>query len=101
MSTQGEQQVLEKEEVQTIEPKMYNVILINDDYTPFEFVVHVLIEIFNKDINEAQSITQSVHNQGRGVAGTYVKDVADTKSVITQKSAKSNGFPLETIVEEA
>lgn len=101
MSTQSDSQVLERNDVEFDEPNMYNVILLNDDYTPFDFVVYVLIEVFDKSSEEAIEVTNNVHHKGRGVAGTYVKDIAETKSLITNKTAKSNGFPLETLVEEA
>ena len=93
-------QVLEKDEVEIQEPKMYNVILINDDYTPMDFVVYVLMEIFHKNSEDAWSVTMDVHKKGKGIAGTYVQDVAETKSMMANKLANANSFPLETEVEE-
>lgn len=95
-------QILEKEETEldVEEPKMYHVILLNDDFTPMDFVVYLLIEVFHKNSDDAWNITNSVHNNGSGVAGTYIKDIAETKSSLANKLAKANGFPLETTIEE-
>lgn len=101
MSTENEAQVIEREDVDIEEPGMYNVILVNDDYTPFDFVVYLLVEVFNKDGESAWAITNDVHKKGKGVAGTYIKDVAETKSLLANKTAKANGYPLETVTEEA
>lgn len=101
MSTDNETQVIEREEVDIEEPGMYNVILLNDDYTPFDFVVYLLVEVFNKDGDSAWAITSDVHKKGKGIAGTYIKDVAETKSLLANKTAKANGYPLETVTEEA
>lgn len=100
MSTENDVQVIEKEDIKLDEPEMYNVILLNDDYTPFDFVQYLLIEVFNKTHQDALVITQSVHEKGKGVAGTYVKDIAETKSILANKTAQANGYPLETVTEE-
>lgn len=89
-----------KEEIEIDEPDMYNVILINDDFTPFDFVIYVLMDIFNKNAEEAWKITNNVHNQGKGIAGTYVRDIAETKSITTTKLAAANEYPLETVIEK-
>ena len=81
-------------------PNKYNVIMLNDDQTPMDFVIQVLIEIFNKDPETAQSITMEIHNKGRGVAGTYSYEVAEQKSTETTTAAKANGFPLNVTLEE-
>lgn len=94
-------QAIEKTEVEIHEPGMFHVIFINDDYTPIDFVVEVLVKIFNKSENEAIQITMKIHNEGSGIAGTYVEDIARTKSEITKKAARENSFPLETKVEPA
>lgn len=100
MATESDVQVIEKQELDLDEPKMYNVILLNDDYTPFDFVQYLLIEVFNKNSQDAIAITNSVHNNGKGIAGTYIKDIAETKSLLANKTAKANGYPLETVTEE-
>jgi len=85
----------------TLTPKMYNVLLLNDDYSSMDFVVSVLIKIFNKTHSEAENITMEIHRQGRGLAGRYPKDIAETKVLQVKSAARSHGFPLQAISEEA
>jgi len=82
-------------------PSMYNVILINDDYTPMEFVIDILQIFFNKKKEEATQIMLHVHKKGIGVCGTYTYEVAESKckSVITY--AKKNEHPLQCTVEKS
>jgi ATP-dependent Clp protease adaptor protein ClpS len=82
-------------------PTLYKVILLNDDYTPMEFVIQILTEIFNKNAAEAEALTIQVHSAGRGVAGTYTKEVAEQKSNECKVIAASYRHPLKTIVEAA
>ncbi len=82
-------------------PKMYNVIMHNDDYTSMEFVVDILIKIFHKDMTEANNIMIKVHNNGRAIAGVYTYDIAITKKSQTELMANQKGFPLKITVEEA
>lgn len=91
----------EKEEVEVKRPKMYNVILLNDDYTTMEFVVNVLVKIFGKTIQEAEAITMDIHYNKKGVCGTFPKTIAEMKSKKTNEYAKTNKFPLKSIVEVA
>jgi ATP-dependent Clp protease adaptor protein ClpS len=92
-----------KERVKTKkqDPKLYKVVLLNDDYTTMEFVIHVLESIFQKSPAEAYQIMMHVHVNGRGIAGTYPWEVAETKvdHVITQ--ARGAGYPLKAVTEEA
>ncbi len=81
-------------------PRMYKVILLNDDYTTMDFVVEVIIKIFHKTTEEAENIMHMVHQQGKGVVGTYTYDIAITKSLQVQEMAKQKEFPLKSIVEE-
>jgi ATP-dependent Clp protease adaptor protein ClpS len=67
------------------EPPLFRVILLNDDYTSMEFVVLILESVFHKDREEAASIMLSVHHSGSGVAGTYTKEVAETKIAIVEQ----------------
>ncbi len=83
------------------EPKRYNVILLNDDFTTMEFVVSILIEIFNKDPLTAETIMMDVHKKGRGVVGAYPYDIAATKVNEALKRAKAEGFPFRMSIEEA
>ena len=80
--------------------RKFRVLLFNDDYTTMEFVVHVLESIFRKSPDEAVRIMRLVHNEGRGIAGTYPKDVAETKVITVHEAARSAGFPLRAGMEE-
>jgi ATP-dependent Clp protease adaptor protein ClpS len=85
----------------TKRPVRYRVILHNDDYTTMEFVVSVLILFFSKSEDDATRIMLEVHHQGRGVAGTYVRDVAESKADNVEKHARMQGFPLKCTAEPA
>ena len=80
-------------------PPMYKVILLNDDYTPMEFVVHVLERFFGMDREKAVQIMLAVHTQGAAVVGIYPKDVAETKSEQVNVYARENQHPLISTVE--
>lgn len=81
-------------------PKMYRVILYNDDYTSMEFVVEILISIFNKPAAEATKIMLDVHKKGTGVCGVYIYDIAITKVNQVHIQARVNEFPLRCGHEE-
>jgi len=83
------------------EPKRYMVILINDDFTPMEFVVLILREFFNLDEEAATRIMLNVHTKGKGVCGVYSKDIAETKVVMVNEFAKENEHPLLCTMEQA
>ena len=83
------------------EPRQYNVIMYNDDFTTMEFVVDVLIDVFHKDEVTAQSIMMNVHKKGQAVVGKYPYDIAATKVGEALKRAKTAGFPFRMSVEEA
>jgi ATP-dependent Clp protease adaptor protein ClpS len=83
------------------EPKLYKVVLLNDDYTTMEFVVQVLESIFQKTPSEAYRIMMAVHVQGRGLAGIYPWEVAETKVDAVTSTARESGFPLKAVSEEA
>ena len=95
----------EKEDVltreRTEEPKKFKVILLNDDYTSMEFVVHVLITHFRRPPGEATQIMLEVHHQGIGVAGVYPKEVAETKVAEVTAEARAEGMPLLLTLEPA
>ena len=80
-------------------PPMYSVWLLNDDYTPMEFVVEVLQKFFHKDHSEALHIMLSVHHKGHAVVGVYTRDVAETKTEQTIDYARANGHPLRVTCE--
>ena len=80
-------------------PQMYQVVLLNDDYTPMEFVVLVIQEFFNKDLETATQIMLKIHLDGKGVCGVFSKDVAATKVDQVTEAARKNGHPLQCICE--
>lgn len=84
---------------QTMPPALYKVILLNDDYTPMEFVVDVLQRFFNKTEDEAQLIMLKVHIEGQGICGLYPKDVAATKVAQVVDYAKNSQHPLRCVME--
>jgi len=81
------------------EPPMYRVMLLNDDYTTMEFVVDVLVYVFQKSPEEATRIMLNVHRSGVGVCGIYPFEVAETKVNTVEALARENGFPLKCIME--
>ena len=83
------------------EPKLYKVVLINDDYSTMEFVLQVLESVFQKSPAEAYRVMMQVHLHGSGVAGVYPWEVAETKVQTVTKMAKDAGFPLRSVIEEA
>jgi len=98
----GQGTVLAERQEQRVEPpKMFQVVMLNDDYTPMEFVVLVLQEYFLRDIDTATQIMLKIHHEGRGVCGVYSKDVAATKVELVQAAAKRAGHPLQCIMEAA
>lgn len=81
-------------------PPMYRVVLLNDDYTPMDFVVEVLMIFFNLNQEKATQVMLSVHTQGKGVCGVYTRDVAETKAAQVNQYARSNKHPLLCEVEQ-
>lgn len=81
-------------------PKQYQVILINDDYTPMDFVVLILETIFRKSPSEAVRLMLEVHQQGRAVCGVYSLQIAETKVAEVRERARAAGHPLEATMEE-
>ncbi len=79
--------------------RRYKVLFHNDDYTTMEFVVHVLMKFFHRTETEATHIMLSVHHKGHGVAGTYTRDVAETKVDTTMRYARERGMPLLVTAE--
>ena len=93
--------VLEQQHQKTQTPKMFRVVLINDDYTTMEFVVGVLESVFQKGPAEAYRLMMQVHTQGRAVCGTYTYEVAETNVGSVRDLASQEGFPLQANIEEA
>ncbi|MFP4113291.1 MAG: ATP-dependent Clp protease adapter ClpS [Spirochaetota bacterium] len=81
------------------EPEMFRVVLHNDDYTTMEFVVEVLVIVFQKDIVSATKIMLDVHRKGRGLVGTYTYDIATTKANQVHQMAREREYPLRCTVE--
>ena len=94
-------EVVEKSKAKTKRPKLFHVLLLNDDYTTMEFVVHVLESVFDKGPAEAYRIMMEVHTRGRGVCGAYTYEVAETKVATVHDLARTDGFPLQAGIEEA
>lgn len=82
-------------------PPMYQVVLMNDDFTPMEFVVHVLERFFAMDRAKATRIMLQVHTQGKGLCGIYVREIAETKVAQVNEYARSNQHPLLCVMERA
>jgi len=91
--------VLERRTQKTKPPKMHQVVMLNDDYTPMEFVVIVIQEFFSKDEETATQIMLKIHLDGRGVCGVYSKDVAATKVNQVMEAANKAGHPLQCVSE--
>ena len=98
---QSDRGILEKTRQKTGKPPMYKVFLLNDDYTTMEFVVEMLEEVFRHSKVSATQIMLHVHRNGRGLAGIYTKDVAETKIAIVHKQAAEEGFPMKCDMEKA
>ncbi|MTD32822.1 ATP-dependent Clp protease adapter ClpS [Paludibacterium denitrificans] len=90
----------ESSRVRTTPPPMYKVLLLNDDYTPMDFVVEVLQQLFYLTRGKATRIMLQVHTQGRGVCGVYTKDVAATKVEQVLQYAQAHQYPLQCVMEE-
>jgi len=85
----------------TKKPSLYKVILLNDDYTPMEFVIYIIEKLFNKNHEEATRIMLQVHQNGLGICGIYTYEVAETKSKAVINLAKSNQHPLQCTIEKS
>jgi len=92
-------EVLERTKTDVAQPPMWRVVLLNDDYTPMDFVVQLLESIFDKSPAEAYRIMMHVHVDGRGVCGVYPFDVAETRVAATDDLAQSAGYPLKAVME--
>jgi ATP-dependent Clp protease adaptor protein ClpS len=93
--------VVERQLARTKPPGLYQVVLLNDDYTPMEFVVMILQHYFQHDADTATLIMLKIHHEGRGVCGVFSKDVAATKVELVQAAARRDGHPLQCIMEAA
>jgi ATP-dependent Clp protease adaptor protein ClpS len=92
--------ILTRTRTKTKKPAMYRVLLLNDDFTPMEFVVHVLERFFSKNKEEATEIMFQVHRRGVGVCGVYTFEVAETKVNLVMDYARKNEHPLQCTMEK-
>jgi|TARA_B110000858_G_C17804875_1_gene477384 ATP-dependent Clp protease adaptor protein ClpS len=98
MSTQDK--IIEKSKLDLAQPKKYKVILHNDDVTPMEFVIELLINVFNHTSERAEAITTSIHLEGAGIAGVYYFEIAEQKMQEGVIASRSMSFPLVFEIEE-
>ena len=101
-----ESKIITKEIVDTTvdadvkEPYKYKVLLINDDFTPMDFVIYILVTIFHHSTEAAEEIMAQVHEKGKGIAGVYTYEIAEQKAVESTAQARQNGHPLNVEIEE-
>lgn len=99
MTTERDAGVLTEEQVKTEKPRLYKVLLHNDNFTTMEFVVAILMSVFNHNENDAVAIMLSIHKSGVGVAGVYSYEIAETKASKVKILAKEAEYPLLCTVE--
>lgn len=94
---------LDKETIkQKIEPpRMWNVVMYNDDYTPFEFVIACLMYVFGKTESQANKITRDIHEKGKGIVGQYTHEIAETKKIMAEGFAQEQQHPLKCEIEKS
>lgn len=97
--TETKEKVKPKTQDEVTEPPMYKVLLFNDDYTSMEFVVEVLVFVFNKSTEDAVNIMLNVHRRGIGLCGVYTYEVAESKVEKVYALARENSFPLKCTME--
>lgn len=101
MSTQYKDDVsVDAQKAATKPPPMYKVLLLNDDFTPMDFVVDVLQHFFHMNAEKATTVMLQVHNQGKGLCGIYTKDIAATKVEQVTQYAQTHQHPLQCVMEE-
>jgi len=98
---QNETETITKTQPKTKRPSLYKVLLINDDFTTMEFVVHILQRFFQKSLEEANQIMLHVHHRGNGVCGFYPFEIAETKVAQVLEHSKKNDYPLQCTMEKA
>lgn len=92
--------LLAEPEVKTKRPPYFKVVLLNDDFTPMDFVVFLLKDIFHKDHSEAVNTMLEIHHKGEGLCGVYTRDVAETKAELAVTLARRSEYPLQCRVEK-
>ena len=100
MTLNNDNNLLTKEKVKVKKPDMYVVIMLNDDYTPMEFVIYVLQSVFKKNYEDAKKIMLLIHNEGKGICGVFPLDIAETIANQVIEFARINQHPLECKVQK-
>lgn len=100
MNTDLDVVIDEKIEIKNKEPSKYNVVMLNDDFTPIDWVINILKDIFKHSDFTAESLTMTIHNEGSAVVGTYYYEIAEEKAIETTNLSRGNGFPLVVKLEE-
>jgi ATP-dependent Clp protease adaptor protein ClpS len=100
MTVDSDVKIDEKIKQKVVEPKRWKVIFLNDDSTPMDFVIDLLVSIFKHGQETAKEITMEIHNNGSGIAGIYNFEIAEVKAVEATTLARVNGFPLQIKLEE-
>lgn len=98
--TEGDQQVITRYKPKTEKPPLYKVILLNDDFTPMDFVILILKKFFSKSDAEATQVMLQVHNDGAGLAGIYTFEVAETKVYAVNEFSRRHKHPLKCMMEK-
>ena len=100
MTTECDINIDEKIKNTVREPSMYNVIMLNDESTPMDFVIDVLENIFKHSRESSENLTLTIHNDGSAVVGTYTYELAEQKATETVNLSRANGFPLQIKIDE-
>ncbi len=100
MSYKNSEEISSQSQEEILSLKRYKVVLLNDDFTSMDFVVEVLMELFEHTVDSAINIMLQIHRSGRGVCGVYTYEIAETKILQVEKRAKKNEYPLKAIMEE-
>lgn len=93
-------QIEEKTKVSSLPPKLWKVIFHNDDSTPMEFVISLLVGVFKHDESYAKDLTLEIHNTGSAIVGIYTHEIAEQKGIEATQISRSNGYPLEISLEQ-
>lgn len=101
MSTDTEVVIDEKIIIKETKPSKYNIIILNDEHTPINFVIQILQQVFKHSHEVSEAITLTIHNEGSAVVGTYNYEVAEMKTIEVTNLSRNNGFPLQVKIEEA
>ncbi len=98
--TRHDELLVAEPEVKTKRPPFFKVVLLNDDYTPMDFVVFILKDVFHRSHEEAVTIMMDIHQKGEGVCGIYTRDVAETKAELVITMSRRSEYPLQCRVEK-